>query len=166
MAGKRHRRVDLGAMQPIFAQDSFTKALSYGDFMTKGASASRPISPHLQIWRFTVTMAASITHRGTGVVLYGGTLLLAAWIIGAAMSPPLFSVVSAILHSPVGFFIILGYVWSLAFHMMNGLRHLYWDSGRGLARKTATMTAWLIYGASFLLAVIILWAGFAAGGAA
>ena len=134
--------------------------------MTKGASASRPLSPHIQIWRFTVTMAASITHRATGAVLYGGTFLLAAWIVGAAVNPLLFSAVRAVIHSPIGFIIIAGYVWSLLFHMMNGLRHLYWDSGRGLAPKTATMTAWLIYGASLLFAAFILWAGFAARGGA
>lgn len=166
MAVEPSRRVDLAPMQPIFAQVSLAKALSHGDFMTKGVSASRPLSPHLQIWRFTATMAASITHRGAGIVLYGGTLLLAAWMLAAAISPELFSVVSGVAQSLIGSIVIAGYVWSLAFHMMNGLRHLYWDSGRGLAPKTATMTAWLIYVASFLLAAIILWAGFTARGAA
>jgi len=134
--------------------------------MTEGATHARPLSPHLQIWRFTVTMAASITHRGTGVVLYGGTLLFALWLFAAAFSPGLFSAVAAILRSPLGFIITAGYIWSLLFHLMNGLRHLYWDSGRGLAPKTASMTAWLVYGASLLLTVVIVWAGYAARGGA
>ncbi|MBL4618513.1 MAG: succinate dehydrogenase, cytochrome b556 subunit [Alphaproteobacteria bacterium] len=134
--------------------------------MTKGASPTRPLSPHLQIWRFTVTMAASITHRATGAVLYGGTLLLAAWLFAAASNPMMFAGISAIIHSPIGVVIIAGYVWAIMFHAMNGLRHLYWDSGRGLAPKTAKVTSWVIYVGSLLLAAIILWAGYAANGGA
>lgn len=125
----------------------------------------RPLSPHLQIWRFTATMAASITHRGTGIALYGGSILLAAWALSLAFSPSLFSGVSGFVKSPLGFIIVAGYVWSLSFHLMNGLRHLYWDTGRGLAPKTASMTAWAVYGASVVLAAVILWAGYAGMGA-
>ncbi len=134
--------------------------------MAEGATSGRPLSPHLQIWRFTVTMAASITHRGTGAAIYGGSLLLAVWLYALSFSPSLYALISGFVNSPFGFIIIAGYVWALSFHMMNGLRHLYWDSGRGLAPKTATMTAWLVYGASILLTAFILWSGFAAKGAA
>ena len=134
--------------------------------MTEGATPARPLSPHLQVWRFTVTMAASITHRGAGIVLYGGSLLLALWIFAAAFSPALFGTLAGLLTSPIGFIVIAGYVWSLLFHLMNGLRHLYWDTGRGLAKDTATMTAWMIYGASFILAAIVLWFGYQNGGGA
>ena len=134
--------------------------------MTKGASSTRPLSPHIQIWRFTVTMAASITHRATGAILYGGTLLLAAWIFAAASNPEAFSTINAIIRSPIGIVVIAGYVWALMFHAMNGLRHLYWDSGRGLAPKTATITSWVVYIGSLLLAAFILWASYAANGGA
>lgn len=133
--------------------------------MANSTLPKRPISPHLQIWRFTVTMAASITHRGTAVVLYGGSILLALWLYALAFNPSLFAGLSAFVRSPLGFIIVAGYVWSLSFHLMNGLRHLYWDYGRGLAPKTAVMTAWLIYGASIVLAAIILWAGYVKMGA-
>ena len=133
--------------------------------MVEGANSTRPLSPHLQIWRFTVTMAASITHRGTGIILYGGTLLIALWLYSIVFRPELFTgFVVPFLHSPLGFVILAGYVWSLCFHLRNGLRHLYWDYGRGLVYKTATKTAWLIYVASTLLAAGVLWAGFAARG--
>ncbi|MEO1137366.1 MAG: succinate dehydrogenase, cytochrome b556 subunit [Pseudomonadota bacterium] len=138
---------------------------SAGVFMSSSAHPSRPVSPHLQIWRFTVTMAASITHRGTGMVLYGGSMLIAFWAYALAFSPSLFAGVSGFVKSPIGFVIVAGYVWALCFHLMNGLRHLYWDSGRGLAPKTASMTAWLIYTASLALAAIILWTGYAGMGA-
>ena len=134
--------------------------------MADGATSGRPLSPHLQIWRFTVTMAASITHRGTGAGLYFGTLLIAVWVSALAFFAGSFSAISAFINSPIGLIIITGYVWALSFHMMNGLRHLYWDSGRGLAPKTATMTAWLIYVASLLLTVFIMWSGLTARGGA
>lgn len=130
------------------------------------APPQRPVSPHLQIWRFTVTMAASITHRGTGIVLYGGSLLILLWLYALAFSPSLYASVAAFVKTPAGFIIVAGYVWSLSFHLMNGLRHLYWDYGRGLAVKTATMTAWLIYIASLILAAVILFIGYNAMGAA
>lgn len=132
----------------------------------KSATPPRPISPHLQIWRFTVTMAASITHRATGVILYGGSLLILLWLYALAFSPSLYASVAAFVKTPAGFIIVAGYVWSLSFHLMNGLRHLYWDYGRGLAVKTATMTAWLIYIASLILAAVILFIGYNAMGAA
>ena len=162
MAARKKRSVDLALTHPIFRPAIQSNALSQEDFMTKGASDARPLSPHLQIWRFTATMAASITHRGTGTVLYGGTLLLAFWALAASLSADAYAFAHGVLKSPVGFIIIAGYVWSLLFHLMNGLRHLYWDSGRGLAPKTATMTAWLVYGASLILAAIVLWAGYSA----
>ncbi len=97
-------------------------------------------------------------------MLYGGLLLMALWVIGLALNPALFATVSAIIHSPLGFILIAGFVWSLSFHLMNGLRHLYWDSGRGFALKTATMTAWLVYIAATLATALVIWAGY--GGSA
>ena len=129
------------------------------------AHTSRPLSPHLQIWRFTVTMAASITHRGTGVVLYGGSILLALWLYALAFSPSLFASLAGFVTTPIGFIIVAGYVWALCFHLMNGLRHLYWDSGRGLAPATATKTAWAIYIGSIALTALVLWAGYNGMGA-
>lgn len=133
--------------------------------MADTAQGARPLSPHLQIWRFTVTMAASITHRGTGMVLYGGAVLLAAWALALAFSPALFSAISGFLASPLGFVVVAGYVWSLSFHLMNGLRHLYWDTGRGLGVKTAAKTAWAVYIGSVILAAVILAAGYTSMGA-
>ncbi|GJL90451.1 succinate dehydrogenase, cytochrome b556 subunit [Hyphococcus sp.] len=133
--------------------------------MSNQAQPTRPLSPHLQIWRFTVTMAASITHRGTGMVLYGGALLLSFWIYALAFSPSLFTSLAGFVNAPAGVIMVGGYVWSLCFHLLNGLRHLYWDSGRGLAPKTASKTAWAIYAGSLLLAGIIMIASYNAMGA-
>ena len=128
------------------------------------ASKAPPLSPHLQIWGWTVTMAASITHRATGVGLYGGAILLAVWFFAAALGPDAFAPVNAIVGSPFGLVILFGFTWALLFHALNGLRHLYWDTGRGLAVETAKMTAWLVYAASLVFAVIIFIAALAARG--
>jgi succinate dehydrogenase / fumarate reductase cytochrome b subunit len=133
--------------------------------MTEHAGRARPLSPHLQIWRFTVTMAASITHRGTGMALYGGSLLLALWAGASAFSPSLYAGVAAFVTSPLGFVVVAGYVWALSFHLLNGLRHLYWDTGRGLGVKTAAKTAWAVYVGSVLVAGLILAASYAGMGA-
>ncbi len=129
------------------------------------SSDPRPVSPHLSIWRFTPTMAASITHRATGVALYGGTLFLAIWLIAAASGPEAFGQVSALYSSFIGRLALFGWTWAVLFHLMNGLRHFFWDAGRGLAPQTASSTAVFIYVASVVLAVAIWVAGYAAKGA-
>lgn len=111
-------------------------------------------------------MAASITHRAAGVALYSGAVLLALWLYAVAQGPEVFARLSGFLAAPPGIIILAGYIWALSFHLMNGLRHLYWDSGRGLGIKTATMTAWLVYFGATALTGFILFAGFAARGGA
>ena len=128
-------------------------------------SAGRPVlSPHLQVWRFTVTMAASITHRACGIALYGGTLVLAVWLYSVAFSPALFSVISGILGSVFGLVFFFGYAFALFFHMANGIRHLFWDAGKGFELNTARTTAWLAYGGAILLALVVTVAGFTIAG--
>lgn len=92
----------------------------------------RPLSPHLQIYRPTLTMTMSIAHRITGVVLYLGTLLLAWFLIAASTSAEAFGVVSGFLDSILGRLILLGFTWALYHHLLGGIRHIIWDSGRGL----------------------------------
>ena len=123
------------------------------------SAMNRPLSPFVQIWRWTPTMAASITHRVTGVALYSGTILLAVWAFALAQGEAFYAPTAAFLGSPFGVLILFGYAWALFFHALNGLRHLYWDMGRGLDIKTARMTAWATYAASILLAIAVVGAG-------
>ena len=125
-------------------------------------ASSKPVSPHLQIWRFTVTMAASITHRGTGIALYTGSALLAFWLFAVAQGPAYFYPIGGFLTSPLGAIVIAGYVWALSFHLLNGLRHLYWDYGRGFDPKTAQKTAWSVYIGATILMGFIMYSGYAA----
>jgi succinate dehydrogenase / fumarate reductase cytochrome b subunit len=104
-------------------------------------------------------MAASIVHRATGIALYAGSFLLALWVFLAALGREAFAPFGAFLASPFGQLVLFGYVWALLFHLLAGLRYLYFDSGRGLAPKTATKTSIAIFVASLFLAVAV--AGFA-----
>ena len=95
------------------------------------APATRPLSPHLQIYRPMLTMMMSIVHRITGIGLYFGTLLLAWWLIAAASGPAPYANFEWFAGSWIGRFILFGYTWALIHHMLGGVRHLIWDTGRG-----------------------------------
>ena len=103
----------------------------------QSAQRARPLSPHLQIYRWPVTMATSIAHRVTGIALSAGTILLTWWLIAAATSPGFYQVFATSAANPIGQFVLFGFVWSLAFHLFNGIRHLTWDIGLGFEVRTA-----------------------------
>jgi succinate dehydrogenase / fumarate reductase cytochrome b subunit len=118
----------------------------------------RPLSPHLQIYRPMLTMMMSIVHRLTGAGLYFGIILLIWWLLAAAISPDYFAMVQAFFGHPVGKLILFGFTWALLHHMLGGLRHLLWDTGRGfglgtiewLARANLTLS---------ILGTLALWLG-------
>lgn len=117
----------------------------------------RPLSPHLGIYRMTITMAMSIMHRITGGALYFGTILLAAWLMAAAMGERQFAVVNEVFGHPLGKLVLFGYSWALIHHMLGGMRHLLWDTGRGLEPRSADILGWLSILGSLSLTVA-LWA--------
>lgn len=98
-------------------------------------------------------MAASIAHRASGVALYAGAILLGVWFSALALGAAAFAPIAALLNSLLGQVVMFGFAWSLFFHTFNGLRHFYWDSGRGLAPKTAALTSWFIFAASAVAAI-------------
>ena len=95
------------------------------------APVERPLSPHLSIYKPMLTMIMSIVHRMTGAALYFGTLLVAWWLIAAAQSPNAYAGVGSFMSSFFGRVILFGYTWALMHHMLGGIRHLIWDTGRG-----------------------------------
>lgn len=102
----------------------------------------RPLSPHLQVYAFPINMAMSILHRVTGAALYFGTLLLAWWLIAAASGPDYFASVSSVFASWPGQVVLLGYTWALLHHLLGGLRHFLWDTGRGYDLKSIDTLGW------------------------
>ena len=95
-------------------------------------SRPRPLSPHLSIWRFQLPAVMSITHRITAVILTSGTVLLTAWLLALAFGENSFNVVSMMISHPLGQFVMFGYSVVLFYHASNGVRHLFWDFGKGL----------------------------------
>jgi succinate dehydrogenase / fumarate reductase, cytochrome b subunit len=98
--------------------------------LERRTTAERPLSPHLQIYRPMLTMMMSIAHRITGIGLYFGTVLL-AWWVNAAQGPTGYARFEAFAGSWIGRFVLFGYTWALIHHMLGGVRHLIWDTGRG-----------------------------------
>lgn len=96
--------------------------------------ASRPLSPHIQIYRWRLTLAMSIAHRATGIALYFGTILLAWWLLAAASGPVYFDFVSGLAGSWLGLIVLFGYSWALIHHALGGVRHFIWDTGRGMGK--------------------------------
>ena len=107
-------------------------------------ASNRPLSPHLQIYRPQLTSILSIIHRSTGFVLGVGTLLLAWWLIAAAMGPGAFETVQWFNGSWIGRLILLGFTFSLFYHLLNGIRHLFWDIGTGFEIKTVNFTGLVV----------------------
>ncbi len=125
---------------------------------TGTAPKPRPLSPHLDIYRFTLTMAMSIVHRITGVGLYIGVLLLAWFLLALSGDATTYATFSGFIRSLIGQLALFGFTWSLFHHMLGGVRHALWDAGIGLdhplrerlAQVTAvgglalTIVAWII----------------------
>jgi len=99
------------------------------------AAVERPLSPHISIYRWPLPMAMSIAHRITGGALYVGTLLVAWWLLAAAVGPNAYATVAAFMGSFLGRLILFGYTWALIHHMLGGIRHLIWDLGYGFTAK-------------------------------
>lgn len=108
------------------------------------AGAERPISPHLQIWRWTLPMTLSILHRLTGMGMALGALILAWWLVAVATGPEAYERVQSFLAAPFGQFILFGFSLALVFHALNGVRHLFWDVGFGFTIRNAHLSGWLV----------------------
>ena len=128
------------------------------------ASRDRPLSPHLQVYRPQLTSVLSILHRMTGIVLAAGSLLLAWWLTALASGEDSFEIVQTFTGSWIGILLMLGWSWALFYHLCNGIRHLFWDVGKGFELETAYLTGWLVVGISALLTVAAWVLGFSSMG--
>lgn len=118
--------------------------------------SQRPLSPHLSIYKPAITMTTSIIHRITGIALYFGTVLLAVWLISAAVSEECFQFVNGLFGSWLGRLVLFGYTWALMQHLAGGIRHFIWDMGAGLEKHTASKLAWATVVFS-VVATILIW---------
>ena len=116
-----------------------------------------PLSPHLQVWRWHITMATSILHRVTGCGLYVGGLILVGWAVALASGPDAYATYVGLLGSLLGKLVLFGLTLCVFYHMANGVRHLVWDMGKGFLPKTADFTAVVVM-AFAVVATIVVWA--------
>ena len=107
-------------------------------------TGGRPLSPHLQVYKPQLTSVLSILHRMTGVALAVGTLLLVWWLIAAASGAVAFNMVQTVIGSWIGRLLLFGWSFALFYHLCNGIRHLFWDMGRGYELPTVAASGWAV----------------------
>ena len=107
-------------------------------------ATERPLSPHLQVYRWQITMTMSILHRVSGVVITVGTFALAAWLLALAAGGEHYAHVAACLASPLGMMLLFGFSLSLVYHLLNGIRHLLWDMGWGFEIPEIYRSGWAV----------------------
>lgn len=128
------------------------------------ARIDRPLSPHLQTYRWTLTMALSIIHRATGVALYAGTMLLVWWLIAASSGPAAYAYVQGFSGSFFGRLIAFGFTWALFHHALSGVRHLVWDVGYGFAPAEREWLTWAALIGGIVLTIAVWIIAYAVGG--
>ena len=120
-----------------------------------GSRRPRPLSPHLSIYRLTMTMAMSIAHRISGVALYFGVLVLAWFLIAASADASTFAVFSEFIGSFIGRVVLFVVTWALFHHFVGGFRHIIWDAGYGLDEPLRDQMAWATLIGGFALTVLV-----------
>jgi succinate dehydrogenase / fumarate reductase cytochrome b subunit len=126
----------------------------------------RPLSPHLGIYKFAYTMSLSILHRITGCAAAVGFLLFVWWLSALASGPDSYARAMHALGSPLAKLLLVGFAFSFVYHFCNGIRHLVWDTGRGLERAQARRSGAVVIIAAVLLTALVVWLGCQAMGLA
>lgn len=119
------------------------------------SNTERPLSPHLSIYRWPITMTLSILHRITGVAMSVGFVVLVLWLSYLDAGPETYQYYRLAFSSVVGQLILVGFSFAFFLHLGNGIRHLVWDTGRGLGKRESRVSAWFV-----LLSAIVLTAVF------
>ena len=116
----------------------------------------RPLSPHLQVYKWQLTSVLSILHRATGIALSVGALYLALWAICASASPATYATFQSFNTSILGRIFLGGWLFCAFYHLCNGIRHLFWDAGYGFELKDAYRSGWIVVAVS-LIATVVSW---------
>jgi succinate dehydrogenase / fumarate reductase cytochrome b subunit len=114
----------------------------------------RPLSPHLSIYRWPITMVSSILHRATGVAMSVGFVLFVIWLADTASGPDAYAALADAMGSLLGKILLVGWSWAFFYHLSNGIRHLVWDAGYGFEKEQANASAWLVIAAAVVLTVV------------
>lgn len=117
------------------------------------SNEGRPLSPHLTIYRWPITMTLSILHRMTGVALSVGLIAFVVWLEAIAYDAVPYDTVMAALASLPGQVVLAGFAFSFFFHLCNGIRHLVWDTGRLFEKNQVDMSSWIVLITSIALTI-------------
>lgn len=128
--------------------------------------SQRPLSPHLGVYKFMYTMSLSIMHRMTGIAASFGFLAFAWWLMALASGPETYAAAMRCLSSPLAKLLLVGFTFSFVYHFCNGIRHLVWDTGRGMERAQARRSGAVVIVVALALTLLLLWLGCAALGIA
>ena len=118
---------------------------------------ARPLSPHLQVYRWQIGNTLSILHRLTGVALAVGLAALSYWLVALAGGEDPYDAAMRLFDSPVGWLVLLGWTFSFLYHFLNGIRHLVWDAGYGFERTSRHASGWFAVGGSVVLTAAVAW---------
>ena len=121
-------------------------------------ATERPLSPHLQVYRWQITMTMSILHRVTGVIITVGAFALACWLLALASGGEHYVRAAALLASPFGKLVLFGFSLSLVYHLLNGIRHLLWDMGWGFEIPEFYRSGWTVVVLTIVFTVAIWFA--------
>src|SRR6185295_11081770 len=119
----------------------------------------RPLSPHLGVYKFMYTMSLSILHRLTGLAATFGFLAFVWWLMALATGPDAYARAMRCLGTPLAKLLLIGFTFSFVYHFCNGIRHLVWDTGRGLERAQARRSGLLVIVAALVLTALVVWLG-------
>ena len=125
---------------------------------------TRPLSPHLQVYKPQLTSVLSILHRATGLLLAMLLLLLLYWVVALAQGPSSYRIVEKFIESWAGILLVIGATFALFYHLCNGIRHIFWDSGFGFKLESVYRSGWLVLISSVLLTGLTLFLLFTRGG--
>jgi succinate dehydrogenase / fumarate reductase cytochrome b subunit len=118
------------------------------------ANHIRPLSPHLQVYRWQLTSVLSITHRATGLVLSAALLPLVGWLLAAAAGPGSLATANAFFASIPGVLLLVAVSFSFFYHLCNGIRHLVWDAGYWLEIREVYRSGWAVVAAAAVLTAL------------
>ena len=119
------------------------------------ARNERPLSPHLDVYRWEVSNALSILHRATGVALSFAAIALVGWLLSVVAGPAAYIALNGFFAGPIGGVMLFGWTFCFFFHLCNGIRHLAWDTGRGFEKDRARQTGWLVVIVAVVMTLIL-----------
>ena len=118
----------------------------------------RPLSPHISIYRWPITMVLSILHRATGIAMSVGLIVFVAWLFDSASGPDAYAVFQSAMGSLFGKLLLIAWSFAFFYHFSNGARHLVWDTGRGMEKDEANRSSWVVLVSTLVLTAVFWWA--------